>query len=445
MPTSAYAEAAPPDSGQWPTPGPFHPGMVLQGTYRVQERLAAGGMGEVYVAAHERLPVRVAVKVLHRDFLLRHEAVARFGREALIMAGLRHPHITQVYEFNITEDGTPYLVMELLEGQNLQTFVDRHQALPPARVATIIRQIGSALDAAHAHGIVHRDLKPENVMLMSLKAHDAFVKVFDFGISQMTGSQRLTNECTFMGTPEYMSPEQAQGQGQPVDHKTDQFALAAMAYALLTGRQAFGGDHPLGVLYQVIHHQPPPLARLVDWPTSATEKVLRRALAKRPEHRFPDLWTFSHALGEALEAASRLPVRRARPAKPVRWSAGATDRRMRRRRLFTATLTSAIAATGLCASIVLTGGGVTPTTTAALRMWRSLPTFFDGPRDTLPRPLPQAEQLAKVEIAGEAPPEALLGLPESAAPAANEPAVAAPPVRSDEAPPATSDDDGQSD
>jgi hypothetical protein len=437
MPTSAYAESVRADSGQVPAPPMFEPGMVLQGTYRVLERLAAGGMGEVYVAAHERLPVRVAVKVLHRDFLLRREAVARFGREALIMAGLRHPHITQVHEFNITDGGTPYLVMELLEGQNLQGFVDRHQALAPARVATIVRQIGSALDAAHAHGVVHRDLKPENVMLMSLKAHDAFVKVFDFGISHVTGSQRLTNETTFMGTPEYMSPEQAQG--QPVDHRTDQFALGAMAYALLTGHQAFGGDHPLGVLYQVMHNQPPPLARAVDWPTSATERVLRRALAKRPEHRFPDLWTFSNTLGEALEDASRRG-RRARAPQPVRWNATATQRRMRRRRMLTAALTTVIVTAGVCASLVLAGGGVKPTTTAALRMWRSLPTLMDSPRDTLPRRLPQAEQLAKVEIAGEATTPALLLEVQDLPPTLEPPPVALPAPAAED--PASEDSDG---
>jgi serine/threonine protein kinase len=376
MPTTAYAEARPSDRGEAPSGGAFFPGLVLNGTYRVLERLASGGMGEVYEAVHERLPVRVAVKVLHRDIMQRRDAVERFGREALIMAGLRHPHVTQVFEFNVTSDGTPYLVMELMEGELLQRFIDRQEPVAPGRVATMVRQMGSALDAAHALGIVHRDLKPENVMLLSLKAHEAFVKVFDFGISKVRGSSRLTGEQSFMGTPEYMAPEQAQPKTEAVDHRTDQFSLAATCYALLSGRQPFTGDHPLGVVYQVINSDPPPLADAVKWPTAEVEKVLRRGLAKRPDERFPDVWSFACALADALNAVEHAqPQARAEVATAPSDSCG-MQRRPRRRRLLTAALTATVAASSACATFVVACGGARPAHAEAVRMWRSIPSFL---------------------------------------------------------------------
>jgi serine/threonine protein kinase len=418
MPTTAYAESGAIRLDRDPTMGALPAGLVLNGTYRVGERLASGGMGEVYVATHERLPVRVAIKVLHRDSLGRPDAIDRFGREALIMAGLRHPHVTQIFEFNVTQDGTPYLVMELLEGVNLQTFLDQHQALAPGLVGAIVRQIGSALDAAHHQGVVHRDLKPENIMLLSLKGHETFVKVFDFGISKIPGGGRLTGDTAFMGTPEYMSPEQAQASAG-VDHRTDQFALAAMTYALLSGRKPFDGDHPLGVLYQVVNHDPPPLASLVDWPAQEVDRVLRRGLAKRPEERFPDIWTFSCALADALVAADVDTGVHARPGRRPRPTP--TVRRPRRRRTVAAAITTGVVSAGLCAAFVLSCGGYHPARAEALRLWRSLPSLLDEVAGGTP-PLaaqgafPAPAQAAAPTVPGAAP----VSPPAAIAPAAPE-------------------------
>jgi hypothetical protein len=437
MPTTAYSESLTAASRRPPTEPAFHPGLLLQNTYRIEQRLAIGGMGEVYAAKHERLPVRVAVKVLHRDSLLSPEALGRFGREAAIMAGLHHPHITHVHEFNVTEDGTPYLVMELLEGRNLQDFVDQHEPVDPGRMATIIRQIGSALDAAHAQGVVHRDLKPENVMLMSAKGHDAFVKVFDFGISKLRGSNRLTRESTYMGTPEYMSPEQAEGQPHAVDHRTDQFALAALAYALLTGRQPFTGEHPLGVIYQVINHHPPALATTVSWPAHAADKILRKGMAKRPEDRFADVWTFACALAEALAQAAAAKPRRVRGTRAIAswgsWSATATHRRIRNRRAITAAVSATLFATGVTAALVLASGGPQNLATQAAHMWRAIPNMIGSAREHLPalatptRRLEPAIGAVVVEQA-HAPMDLVVAPPTSTAMAAAAPAAAESPT-----------------
>jgi serine/threonine protein kinase len=285
--------------GTFPTEHAFEPGVVLSGTYRILRPIAAGGMGEVYVAAHERLPGRYAVKVLHRDLTRDPESLSRFRCEAEIMSGLRHPNIVQVIDFNITDDGVPYLVMELVEGLDLAESLREGQALPPEQAAHIIHQIASALEAAHARGVVHRDLKPENIMRISLDGQEDFIKVVDFGISKARRT-RITAEAAILGTPQFMAPEQAQGRRDEIDHRTDQFALAAMAYMLLTGREPFRGDTAITILYQVVHQDPDPISRYVDWPSTHVNEVLRRGMAKDRAVRFPSVLEFSRALEQAV-------------------------------------------------------------------------------------------------------------------------------------------------
>jgi serine/threonine protein kinase len=284
----------------------FQPGIVLQGTYRIQRPIASGGMGEVYLAAHERLPGQFAVKVLHSDLTRDADALSRFRCEAEIMAGLRHPNIVQVIDFNITPDGTPYLVMELVEGKDLSEYLRDGQRLPPHQVAHIIHQIASALEAAHARGVVHRDLKPENIMRLSLEGQEDFIKVVDFGISKARRN-RITADAAILGTPQFMAPEQAQGRRDEIDHRTDQFALAAMAYMLLTGREPFRGDTAVTILYQVVHQNPDPLDRWLDWPCVAVNQVLQRGMAKDRNARFPSVLEFARALDEAIGRDLGLP------------------------------------------------------------------------------------------------------------------------------------------
>jgi serine/threonine protein kinase len=275
-------------------------------------------MGEVYAAAHERLPGRFAVKVLHRDMVRDEEALSRFRSEAEIMAGLRHPNIVQVIDFNVTPDGVPYLVMELVEGVDLAESLREGQRLPPVQVAHMIHQIASALEAAHACGVVHRDLKPENIMRLSLDGQEDFIKVVDFGISKAR-RMRITAETAILGTPQFMAPEQAQGRREEIDHRTDQFALAAMAYLLLTGREPFRGDTAVTILYQVVHQDPEPLAKHVDWPCAHVEAVLRRGLAKERSQRFPSVLDFARALEQAIVddgGLGRTPLPRLRLVTP---------------------------------------------------------------------------------------------------------------------------------
>jgi len=279
-------------------PDQLETGTVLRDTYRVQGPIGRGGMGVVYEVGHARLAGRYALKLLAREATEDSQALQRFRREAEIVSSLRHPNIVQVVDFDETEDGRPYLVMELLDGEDLAARIGRDGPLPMSRVVTIIGQIASALQTAHELGVIHRDLKPENVLLMHAgHSRGDFAKLVDFGISKVKNATlRLTQERMMIGTPHYMSPEQARS-GE-VDERADQFALAAIAYELLSGELAFAGDNVPAVVYQVVHGQPP---RLADgcWISEAVDDVLRKGLAKRPEDRYATVTEFASAFAAA--------------------------------------------------------------------------------------------------------------------------------------------------
>jgi serine/threonine protein kinase len=300
-----------------PTDG-FAVGTVLKETYRIVRPLAEGGCGEVYLAAHTRLPGTFAVKVLHPSLVRNAEALARFRQEAEITSTLRHPHIVQVVDFNVTDGGVPYLVMELLEGASLAELVRGEVRVEPARAAGIVEQIAQALHAAHECGVVHRDLKPENVMLLAPGTDEEFVKVLDFGISQASWRTRLTAGDRVSGTPQYMAPEQACGLRERIDHRTDQFSLAAIAYALFTGREPFSGDDPIAVLYQVVHREPPAPSEVNPALEDAVSDVIVRGLSKEPTDRYPDVLAFASALRGALRgAAATTPADVREDAAPI--------------------------------------------------------------------------------------------------------------------------------
>jgi serine/threonine protein kinase len=281
----------------------FTAGTILQGTYRIVGPIAEGGCGEIFLADHTRLPGQVAIKVLHRGLQQNAELLSRFRQEAEITATLRHPHIVQVLDFNVTDQGYPYLVMEMLEGQSLAKRINDAGALPPSVAVGIVEQIAQALHAAHVRGIVHRDLKPDNVMLLSGDGVKDFVKVLDFGISQASWRPRLTNDAEVAGTPQYMAPEQARGLREEIDSRSDQFSLAAIAYVLLTGREPFCAEDPIAVLYQVVHADPPPPAALVPRLGPAVDAVIMKGLAKQSADRFSSVLELAAALRRAIEAA----------------------------------------------------------------------------------------------------------------------------------------------
>jgi len=275
-------------------------GTILGGTYRIVRSIAQGGCGDVYVATHERLDCEVAVKILHPSRAGNPRDLARLRQEADIMSALRHPHIVQILDFNVTERGIPFLVMELLEGRALSEVAAAGTPFDPRTAAHIVDQIGQALGAAHARGIVHLDLKPDNVVLVSIDGRDDFVKVIDFGISRASWRARLANEPVITGTPEYMSPEQARGQTDEINHRADQFALAAVSYRLLTGREPFSGATSEALLYQVMTHTPPPPSQLAPGLGAGVDAVIARGISKRSTDRYPSVTAFAEALGGAI-------------------------------------------------------------------------------------------------------------------------------------------------
>lgn len=275
-------------------------GAVLAGTYEVTRLLGEGGMGAVWEARHLRLErKRVAIKVLHGFVSGDGEAVNRFQREANIASRLGHPNIIQVHDFNKLENGAPYLVLEYLEGESLNERLQRGP-MPLPQVLAIARQIGSALQVAHNEGIVHRDLKPHNVFLCPSETHGYAieqVKVLDFGISKIQGSETVkTQTNAILGTPQYMSPEQAKGAHRDIDHRTDVFALGAIVYEMLTGRAAFLGDSIPEVMFKVVYEEPPPLASLVQGLPPNVVAAVERALAKNRDQRYESAAAFIEAL-----------------------------------------------------------------------------------------------------------------------------------------------------
>ena len=283
------------------------PGTLLGGTYRIVRRIGSGGMGEVYEATHERLAHRYAVKFLHPGVRDHPEALPRFMREAQVTSLLRHPGIVSVVDFNTLPDGSAYLVMEYLDGESLGKVLARTGPLPLQRVVDITDQVSAALTAAHLRGVVHRDMHPQNVFVMpGTGGQSERIKVLDFGISKIASiSQKITGMAAVMGTPQYMSPEQAEGKGDELDAASDQFSLAAIVYEMLTGRKAFAGETLASVAYQIVHARPVPIHRYRPELPAELENVVSRGLAKNKRDRFPSV----SELAVHLRWTATLPTR----------------------------------------------------------------------------------------------------------------------------------------
>jgi eukaryotic-like serine/threonine-protein kinase len=290
-------------------------GSVLHDTYRIVRRLGSGGMGVVYAAEHVRLPKQVAVKVLRRDHVGDTTLIGRFRREAELCSRLGHPNIVEVRDFNVLEDGSPYLVMELLEGESLGARLKRVGALPLPDVLRIACEVADGLTAVHAIGVVHRDLKPENLFLCRRRDRE-ILKILDFGISKVLGAPSMTRSDGLFGTPGYMSPEQARGELERIDARTDQFALAAILYEALAGRPAFvaEGDTPFTVLFKVVNSDPLPL---FDVPPAVSAAIFR-GLAKEPDDRFASVAELPAAFAATGGAAVATPAH-APAVKRARW------------------------------------------------------------------------------------------------------------------------------
>jgi serine/threonine-protein kinase len=313
-----------------PIDGDLRTDTVLRNTYKIASVLGRGGMGSVYLAQHLRLPGKqVAVKVLRGGDHLTQEIFARFRREAEIASRLGHPNIVEVLDYDTLEDGTPFLVLEFLRGESLQSRLERGR-LPLDEVFSYTRQMGSALQAAHGAGIVHRDLKPANVFLVPTDSGGVVgqrVKLLDFGISKVLSSETVqTQESTLIGTPQYMSPEQAMGKNREIDARTDIFALGCIVYEMMTGKPVFGAGSLAQMIFRVVYEPADPLAPLCPEAPQHAIAAVDRALAKNPDDRFPDVTSFVEALtGSRLHTLSpqsgvqpvSRPVSTARPVSGI--------------------------------------------------------------------------------------------------------------------------------
>ena len=290
-----------------------HPliGQTLRGTYRILSALDQGGMGLVFEAEHTRLRRRVAVKVLARHLTSDTQALARFNREAEIISQLEHPHIVQILDFDTTEQGEPYIVMELLKGESLSDRLEREGCLSIEDSARIALQVASGLFAAHQASIVHRDLKPANIFLSTMPGQGGgrVVKLLDFGISKRVGVGRsLTGEFDVLGTPDYMAPEQALGKTASVDHRGDQYALAVIAFEMLSGQTPFSGSDLMDVLQKVVSVSAPPIERFAPHVSPLVGTVLKRGLEKDPAARYPTVLDFALAFSAACESSQPTPA-----------------------------------------------------------------------------------------------------------------------------------------
>lgn len=287
------------------------------GAYRIGARLGAGGIGAVYEATHVRTGRRYAIKVLLPESALEPNALRRFRREAEALARLGHASIVAVHDFDVTDDGIAFLVMDRLDGEDLAARLERGP-LPLDTTLRIFDEIADALAAAHEAGILHRDLKPSNVFLARRPGAPERAVLLDFGLAKMadaTESQRLTATGAAMGTPMYMSPEQAQG--IEVDQRTDVYSLAAILFEMVTGAPPFMGPTVTAILAKVLTHPPPPLRSVHPAAPEVLDPVIRGALAKSPAERPPTVRAFkAQVLRSATAVAATTPLTAGRPSVP---------------------------------------------------------------------------------------------------------------------------------
>jgi serine/threonine-protein kinase len=351
MPAAALAPAAPAAAPALAAPAAPTPagdaafdsllGSTLAGRYEIVRRIGEGGMGAVYEARHAVIGKRVAVKVLLEKFLAKSDFVARLLQEARLASSIGHENIVDVTDFGTTDDGRSFVVMEFLDGEALSQLIMREAPLPVERSLRIARQVASALGAAHAKGIFHRDVKPENVYLVRRGEAD-FVKVVDFGISKAVkqggaeenaDAYRLTHTGLLLGTPLYMSPEQARGD-EDLDHRVDVWALGVMMYECLTGEVPFRANNYLGIISQVLTHAaaPPSKVRPELGIPDAVEAVVMRAMAKDRAERYAAMADLERDLerllagdqnvGLPLVPEGAAPVGRRPTPPPRRWHLG---------------------------------------------------------------------------------------------------------------------------
>ena len=331
-------------------------GQRIAGRYEIEELVGSGGMSGVYRARDTVLERPVALKILHEHFSSDPEYVERFRREARAIAQLNHPNIVTVIDRGEFE-GRQFIVFEHVPGENLKSVLAREGPFPVEQALGVTHQIARALAFAHEHGVVHRDVKPQNVLLDEAGRP----KVTDFGIARsLNPDEELTETGTLLGTSDYLAPEQASG--GPVDARSDQYSLGVLLYELLTGEVPYYGDGFMAVAMQHLREPVPSVrARRSDVPP-AVEAIVARAMAKRPEDRFPSVAAMMRAIEASLAGEGLKPDRATGVPSPVATPPSAPHRprprpRRRRRRPFVPLLVAlGVLAAGAAALAVLVGG-----------------------------------------------------------------------------------------
>ncbi|MCA9582418.1 MAG: serine/threonine protein kinase, partial [Myxococcales bacterium] len=280
-------------------------GRVVDGRYRVDKKIGQGGMGNVYLATHVVLNRRFALKVLAGDMARDPEVVLRFQQEAQAASAIGQQNIIDISDFGQLPDGTAYFVMEYLDGLSLTDAFESQGGFSIEETTHIVRQIATALGAAHGQGIVHRDLKPDNIILVKREETDHFVKVLDFGIAKVGGAaSKLTKTGVIFGTPHYMAPEQAAGQS--IDHRADVYSLGIILYEMCVGKVPFDADTYMAILSKHMFEPPPiPKAELGERELGPFEGIVLRALAKKPEDRYASMDDLLHDL-QRVEGGERV-------------------------------------------------------------------------------------------------------------------------------------------
>jgi serine/threonine-protein kinase len=272
------------------------------GQYQLKKKLGSGGMGEVYLAEHVMLRRPCAIKLIRAEQAGNPTNLSRFEREVQATAKLTHANTVEIYDYGHTEDGTFYYVMEYLPGLALDDLVERHGPLPPARAVHFLRQVCGALREAHGVGLIHRDIKPSNILACERGGVRDVAKLLDFGLVQgpvlEKSADRLTVQGTILGSPPFMSPEQAAG--KPIDGRSDIYGLGGVAYFLLTGRPPFVRETAMEMLLAHAYESPQPLSQVRPEVPADVEAIVLRCLEKDPGTRFADI----HSLERALAAAT---------------------------------------------------------------------------------------------------------------------------------------------
>ena len=256
-------------------------GAILDGRYRIESRIATGGMSTVYRGLDLRLDRQVALKVMDARYSGDHQFLTRFQREARAIARLKHPGLVAIYDQG--NDAThPFLVMELVDGGTLRELLRERGPMPPHAVAAVLHPVLGGLGVAHRSGLVHRDIKPENVLI----SDDGEVKLVDFGLVRAIAEAGITSTSVILGTAGYLSPEQVEGGS--IGPRSDVYSAGIMAFELLTGTTPFRGDNVLSVAHQRLDHDVPPPSSMIDGVPQQFDDFVAHATARRPEDRFPD-------------------------------------------------------------------------------------------------------------------------------------------------------------